>query len=148
MQKQRRCCWRINMRGHTPHVPAIAFASLPGSGLVTQIWRLCLPSAPEAEPRKQHSQVEPGNELTWERASWGVIPPNRFANRISEADTRRKVASQRYRIAPPWGGFFMGRVGRLAFLIPFLPYSIPASRPIRPLPCAMCKRYFEPRPSC
>ncbi len=48
--------------GLTPHVPAIA--SLPGSGLVTQIRRLCLSSAQEAEPPKQHSQVEPGNEIT------------------------------------------------------------------------------------
>ncbi len=77
--------------GLTPHVPAIA--SLPGSGLVTQIWRLCLLRLPEAEPPVT---AFPGG--TWERATWGVKPPNRFANRIInfragyEADARSEFS--------------------------------------------------------
>jgi len=36
--------------------------SLPGSGLVTQVSRLCLFWRRRQQPLKQHSQVEPGNE--------------------------------------------------------------------------------------
>jgi hypothetical protein len=46
------------------------FASLPGSGLVTQIWRLCLLRRKEAEPP---CTAFPGG--TWELATWGVKPP-------------------------------------------------------------------------